>query len=297
MLDAKITSALKRIVTDEYFRRRVNVEEQNAEKYDGILQGRQTALIICDNFRTNDAISQKSTREEHQRGQENGRMLFISGEQTDSSRRDCCSFLHGSARGQRAQSCSLAPRAQTQIYGRKPSKARQNLQRNLYQSVMSLLASSRMSQITSLNRDAISVFSDTERLMVSWVKSKRSGGKWSVALLKESFQLSGVFQASYPRKSFQSEPGKLGTEREVKFSNGTWHQIKIRERKGPSRGITRKCARHERSLCAPKFEERSHEEISRREGCARRAAWYFAKKHLQAQEFRQSFVFLLIMKQ
>ena len=84
--------------------------------------------------------------------------------------------------------------------------------------------------------------------------------------------MSGVFQASYPRKSFQSEPGKLGTEREVKFSNGTWHQIKIRERKGPSRGITRKCARHERSLCAPKFEERSHVEISRREGCARRAA-------------------------
>ena len=61
-----------------------NVEEQNAEKYDGILKGRQIALVICDNLRTNDAISQKSKREECQRGQENGRMLIFSGEQTDS---------------------------------------------------------------------------------------------------------------------------------------------------------------------------------------------------------------------
>ena len=39
------------------------------------------------------------------------------------SRRGCCSFRHGSARGQRAQSSSLAPRAQTQSEGRKLSKA------------------------------------------------------------------------------------------------------------------------------------------------------------------------------
>ena len=38
------------------------------------------------------------------------------------SRRDCCSFSHGSNRGQRAQSSSSAPKAQTQIDGRKPSK-------------------------------------------------------------------------------------------------------------------------------------------------------------------------------
>ena len=58
---------------------------------------------------------------------------------------------------------------------------------------------------------------------------------------------------------------------------GTWHQIKIRERKGPSRGIIQKCAPHERSPYAPKFDERSHEETLHQEGCARRVAWNLAK--------------------
>ena len=41
-------------------------------------------------------------------------------------------------------------------------------------------------------------------------------------------------------------------------------KLKIGERKGPSRGIIQKYALHERSLCAPKFVERSHEENLRR---------------------------------
>ena len=54
--------------------------------------------------------------------------------------------------------------------------------------------------------------------------------------------------------------------------------MKIRERKGPSRGSLQKCAPHERSPGAPKFEERSHEEtFCTQEGCARRAAWDSAK--------------------
>ena len=54
-------------------------------------------------------------------------------------------------------------------------------------------------------------------------------------------------------------------------------KIKIRERKGPSRGIIPKCEPHERSPCAPKFEERSHEETLTQERCARKAAWDLAK--------------------
>ena len=73
------------------------------------------------------------------------------------------------------------------------------------------------------------------------------------------------------------EPGTLGSKHTVKFSKGTWHQIKIRERKGPSRGIIQKCAPHERSPCAPKFGERSHEETLHQERCARKAAWDLAK--------------------
>ena len=108
-------------------------------------------------------------------------------------------------------------------------------------------------------------------------KSKKGGAKGSVASLKDSTQLVCVSQDSYTRKSILREEGTWGSKHAVKFSKGTWHQIKIRERKGPSDGLIQKCEPRERSLCAPKFEERSHVENLRQEGCARRAAWDLSK--------------------
>ena len=96
-------------------------------------------------------------------------------------------------------------------------------------------------------------------------------------LLKESTQLGCVSQDSNLRKSFQREEGKLGSKHTVKFSKSTWHQIKNRERKGPSRGIIPKCEPHDRSPCSPKFGERSHEETLHQERCARKVAWDSAK--------------------
>ena len=87
-------------------------------------------------------------------------------------------------------------------------------------------------------------------------------------MLKESTQLGCASQDSCPRKSILREQGKLGSKHTVKFSKSTWHQIKIRERKGPSP--------HERSPCAPKFGEKSHEETFHQERCARKAAWDLA---------------------
>ena len=72
-----------------------------------------------------------------------------------------------------------------------------------------------------------------------------------------------------PRKSIFR-----GSKHAVQVSKGTWHLIKLRERNGPSRGIIQKCAPHERSPCAPKFGERSHEETL----------------HQHAQEFGQNYV-------
>ena len=72
---------------------------------------------------------------------------------------------------------------------------------------------------------------------------------------------------------FRREEQKKGSKRAVKFSKGTWHQLKNREREGPSWGIIQKCEPHERSPCAPKLGERSHEETLHQERCARRAAW------------------------
>ena len=84
-------------------------------------------------------------------------------------------------------------------------------------------------------------------------------------------------QDSYPKISVLGEPGMLGSRHAVKFSKSTWHRIKIRETTGPSRGIFQKCAPHERGPCAPKFEERSHEETLHQEGYARRASWDLGK--------------------
>ena len=50
MLDAKIASALKRIIANQYFRRRTNVEKQHAQKYDRLLRGREVACLIHEHF-------------------------------------------------------------------------------------------------------------------------------------------------------------------------------------------------------------------------------------------------------
>ena len=51
----------------------------------------------------------------------------------------------------------------------------------------------------------------------------------------------------------------------------------LTETKGPSLGIIQKGDTRERNLCAPKFEERTPQETSRQEDCARKVAWNLAK--------------------
>ena len=92
-----------------------------------------------------------------------------------------------------------------------------------------------------------------------------------------STQLGFVPEDSYLIKSILREDEKLGANHTVKLSRSIWHQIKIRERICPSHGVLQKCAPHERSLCTPRFEERSHEDTLHQEGRARRAAWDLAK--------------------
>ena len=59
--------------------------------------------------------------------------------------------------------------------------------------------------------------------------------------------------------------------------------MKIRERKGPSQGVTQRSDPHERSPYAPKFEDRCEEETLKRERCARRVTLEMAKSVAQAQ--------------
>ena len=83
-----------------------------------------------------------------------------------------------------------------------------------------------------------------------------------------------VNQENLDRNTMSNSPKAPGTK------------LKIWERKRPSRGFLQKCAPHERSPSAPKFEEKSHEETLHQERCARKAVWDLANKSSQAQEFR-----------
>ena len=52
MLDARIASALRRIIFNTSFRRRVSVEEQRAQKDNMFLRGRQLAYMIYGHFQS-----------------------------------------------------------------------------------------------------------------------------------------------------------------------------------------------------------------------------------------------------
>ena len=55
VLDAKIASALNRIIRNSHFKRRVSLEEQKAQKQDRFLRGRQIAYLIYEYFRVTGA--------------------------------------------------------------------------------------------------------------------------------------------------------------------------------------------------------------------------------------------------
>ena len=51
VLDARIASAPNKIIHNSHFKRRISLEEQQAQKQDRFLRGRQIAYLICDYFR------------------------------------------------------------------------------------------------------------------------------------------------------------------------------------------------------------------------------------------------------
>ena len=55
MLDAKIASALNKIIKNSHFKKKVSLEEQKAQKEDRFPRGRQIAFMICDYFRVTGA--------------------------------------------------------------------------------------------------------------------------------------------------------------------------------------------------------------------------------------------------
>ena len=113
----------------------------------------------------------------------------------------------------------------------------------------------------------------------------------------ECTQLGCVSQDSYPRKSVQREVGKLGSKHAVKFSTGTWHQIKILERKGSHREELSRSV-HLMSVVLARQNSRKND---MRRPCTKKDApaeqhriW---RKYLQDQEFEKKQRFILILRQ
>ena len=64
VLDARIASALNRIIHNTRFKKKVSLEEQKAQKKDRLLRGRQIAYLIYDYFRVtgaNDSVENYAT--------------------------------------------------------------------------------------------------------------------------------------------------------------------------------------------------------------------------------------------
>ena len=55
VLDARIGSALNKIIHHSHFKRRISLEEQKAQKQDSFLRARQIAYLIYDYFRVTGA--------------------------------------------------------------------------------------------------------------------------------------------------------------------------------------------------------------------------------------------------
>ena len=105
-----------------------------------------------------------------------------------------------------------------------------------------------------------------------------------MAIVKSVSQLGCVSQdsdalASQGTKEFRGNPMKnvLNAIQRVRFTESTLRHASIRYKKGPSLGKIQVKPRHQRSPYAVKFEDRSHEETERQEGCAQSKAWDLAK--------------------
>ena len=55
LLDARIASALNKIIPNSHFKKKVSLEEQKAQKEDRFFRGRQIACMIYDHFRVTGA--------------------------------------------------------------------------------------------------------------------------------------------------------------------------------------------------------------------------------------------------
>ena len=121
---------------------------------------------------------------------------------------------------------------------------------------------------------------------------KKCGDKSAVAVVKVCDSWGCVSQdAELPESVSIYRKGTtvLGPIRRVRFTRAALRQTNIRDNKGPLLGKIQVKSSHQRSHHAMIFEDRSQEEIERRERCARGDAWRLAE-NIHKLEKGQSYI-------
>ena len=249
------------------------------------------------------AVTKSQKREESQRREENWRVFSVEGTRTMFQRR-LMQFQswHNSLRKQwrRSETERTIVFSRTKFEGKIDwRRGTKNPQQNQATEMKALQKRSEIPcrcRICKKNRHVIFGILPCVRI----TRLKKDVHPWRQNAISEmsrqkerlSCDIEGVFTIGWCISRFLSEKicsrwtWNVGiTSSNYPMAPGT--ESKLGKEKGPSRGIIQKCAPHERSPCAPKFEDRSLEETVHQEGCARKAAWDLAKK---TQEFGQSYV-------
>ena len=117
--------------------------------------------------------------------------------------------------------------------------------------------------------------------------------RMTIGVVYYKTQMHSILKA---RKSFGETRCKvLNAIQRVRFTKSTQPHASIWDKKGPSLGKMQVKARHQRSPCAKKFENRSHEETEGEERCAQSKALDLAY-FFQAQSERQGYILLACRK-
>ena len=131
-------------------------------------------------------------------------------------------------------------------------------------------------------------------------KRRESDDKNAVAIVKFVPQLGCVSQDSDALVSQRGKQSRgnpmqkvLGSIRKVRFTQSTLRHASILEKKEPSLGKINVKVLHQRSPCAVKFEDRSHEETERQQRCARSKASNLAKNIYKLKEKDKTTFYLL----
>ena len=206
------------------------------------------------------------------------------------SKGDSCCFSHDPASGNRCdlrqegKSSSLAPNAQAQTDGKMPSKSSGRRGESLSvtggRSPCRKFLGERCTYPSCifwhppvcLNYKSESGCTCGEKCRFRHVeadgqpskKSKKSGVKGPVDLLKESIQMGCVSQDSQPKNSILRKEGKLRSNHASNISQGT---------------------SHERNPCTPRFEERTQGRNRAPRKMRPQSSMRLGEKCLQAQEF------------